>query len=136
MADEVNELARQMDQYLISHDKAAKQVLILDEHIQQITKRALNASENDSTRTSHLMLRKSVVEGVREMYQQYRRRKWKELQKFVKEVISRLQPDGVAVSADIDDVPGEDGDEAENSEGTEMATRTYAEYFCSIHRTG
>lgn len=75
-----------------------------------------------------------MVEGIREMYQQYRRRKWRELQKFVKDVISRLQPDGVAVSAEIDDVP--DDDDVENSEGTDMTTRTYAEYFCSTHRDG
>lgn len=31
MADEVSDLARQMEQYLNSHDKAAKQVLILGE---------------------------------------------------------------------------------------------------------
>ncbi|XP_069113121.1 uncharacterized protein [Argopecten irradians] len=77
---QIASLALELQSLLIAHDKAFTQIQLIDIKLSDLTAKILSADDegHDGLRL-HLLNRKSVVEGVRHTYHQYRVAKWNKI---------------------------------------------------------
>ncbi|XP_050393138.2 uncharacterized protein LOC126811505, partial [Patella vulgata] len=79
------EMAKELQHLLMIHDKAVKHILDLDSKVCDMNQRTITLVDNEKTgQALQMMFRKTSVEGLREMYKQYRLKKWDEIQKLAK----------------------------------------------------
>ncbi|VDI30476.1 Hypothetical predicted protein [Mytilus galloprovincialis] len=81
--------SRKLRELIVSHDNAARQILILGIKINDLQQRLLKLSRSDLTDTESIMYslmdqRKSMTEFIHDMYQVYRLIKWQQIQMMVK----------------------------------------------------
>ncbi|ESP04984.1 hypothetical protein LOTGIDRAFT_230035 [Lottia gigantea] len=91
---DVMELAAELQKLLSIHDKTVKYILDLDSRVCDLNHRSLALINLDKTgQALHMMHKKATLESVREMYKHYRCKKWTEIQKLSKKIMSQLSPE-------------------------------------------
>ncbi|XP_076074232.1 uncharacterized protein LOC143045536 [Mytilus galloprovincialis] len=79
----VLDYAQQLKNLLTSHDQAVTQLNLLEGKIQQLDHYLFTADINGSHGyRKHLMIQKSTTLGIRKMYNQYREKKWNQIQEL------------------------------------------------------
>ncbi|XP_033742543.1 uncharacterized protein LOC117328993 [Pecten maximus] len=77
---EIAGLALELQSLLIAHDKAFTQVQLIDNKLSDLTAKLFSAHvEGHQGLRLHLLNRKSVIEGVRHAFHQYRVAKWNQI---------------------------------------------------------
>ncbi|XP_071159679.1 uncharacterized protein [Mytilus edulis] len=79
----VQAYAQQLKTLLTAHDQTVTQINLLEGKIQQLDHYLFTANINGSHGYSkHLLTQKSTTLGIRKMYNQYREKKWNQVQEL------------------------------------------------------
>ncbi|XP_060065134.1 uncharacterized protein LOC132545470 [Ylistrum balloti] len=88
-------LALELRTLLVAHDKAFTQIQLIDIKLSDLEVKVLSAhAEGQQGLQLHLLNRKSVIEGVRHAFHQYRVDKWNQIRTLSKLIIDTLAIDG------------------------------------------
>ncbi|KAK6171034.1 hypothetical protein SNE40_019294 [Patella caerulea] len=111
------------------HDHSVQQLQYLDEIIQSLDFKISSRSEEGYISGGYqLILRKGVVQGIRETFDMYRRVKWEQIQDCVNGIISDLQ-------GEINSPPSNTNqDSFSEATGSESSFDSFSMEFCELHR--
>ncbi|XP_060083547.1 uncharacterized protein LOC132562794 [Ylistrum balloti] len=113
--------AKKLHSLLIAHDKAAKQVHFLDDQLIRLDRQVFLSTLDDAhSLVLHLLTRKSIIQGVRKMFDQYRSTKQYQVQELSTLILSSL-------GGEMDlEMPVTAGMSEETDELARMSTTNYS----------
>ncbi|OWF56454.1 uncharacterized protein LOC110447299 [Mizuhopecten yessoensis] len=125
---EIAGLALELQTLLIAHDKAFTQIQLIDSKLSTLTAKIFSAHEEGHQGLRlHLLSRKSVVEGVRQAFHQYRVIKWNQIRE-----LSNLILDTFAIDSSTLPLPPQPDHVHQQIEEDDLATTlTIAYSVCS-----
>ncbi|XP_021359118.1 uncharacterized protein LOC110454094 [Mizuhopecten yessoensis] len=125
---EIAGLALELQTLLIAHDKAFTQIQLIDSKLSTLTAKIFSAHvEGHQGLRLHLLSRKSVVEGVRQAFHQYRVIKWNQIRE-----LSNLILDTFAIDSSALPLPPQPDHVHQQIEEDDLATTlTLAYSVCS-----
>ncbi|XP_069128472.1 uncharacterized protein [Argopecten irradians] len=114
--------AQKLQSLLLAHDKATKQVNFLDDHLLRLDRQLFFSTLDDAHSLGlHLLTRKSIIQGVRRMFDQYRSTKHRQVQELSALVLTSLG----AGEPDLE-MPATSGRSTETDELAMMSTANYS----------
>ncbi|XP_060083544.1 uncharacterized protein LOC132562791 [Ylistrum balloti] len=113
--------AQKLQSLLLAHDKAAKQVSFLDDQMLRLDRQLFLSTLDDAhSLVLHLLTRKSIIQGVRKMFDQYRSTKQHQVQELSALILSSL-------GGEMDlEIPVTAGRNVETDELARMSTTNYS----------
>ncbi|XP_060083545.1 uncharacterized protein LOC132562792 [Ylistrum balloti] len=113
--------AKKLHSLLIAHDRAAKQVHFLDDQLIRLDRQVFLSTIDDAhSLVLHLLTRKSIIQGVRKMFDQYRSTKQYQVQELSALILSSL-------GGEMDlEMPVTAGMSVETDELARMSTTNYS----------
>ncbi|XP_033732683.1 uncharacterized protein LOC117322063 isoform X1 [Pecten maximus] len=113
--------AQKLQSLLLAHDNAAKQVNFLDDQLTRLDRQLFLSTLDDAhSLVLHLLTRKSIIQGVRRMFDQYRSTKNRQVQELSALVLTSLGGD-----PDLE-MPATSGRTVETDELARMSTTNYS----------
>ncbi|XP_033732687.1 uncharacterized protein LOC117322063 isoform X3 [Pecten maximus] len=113
--------AKKLQSLLLAHDNAAKQVNFLDDQLTRLDRQLFLSTLDDAhSLVLHLLTRKSIIQGVRRMFDQYRSTKNRQVQELSALVLTSLGGD-----PDLE-MPATSGRTVETDELARMSTTNYS----------
>ncbi|XP_033732686.1 uncharacterized protein LOC117322063 isoform X2 [Pecten maximus] len=113
--------AKKLQSLLLAHDNAAKQVNFLDDQLIRLDRQLFVSTLDDAhSLVLHLLTRKSIIQGVRRMFDQYRSTKNRQVQELSALVLTSLGGD-----PDLE-MPATSGRTVETDELARMSTTNYS----------
>ncbi|XP_033732688.1 uncharacterized protein LOC117322064 [Pecten maximus] len=113
--------AQKLQSLLLAHDNAAKQVNFLDDQLTRLDRQLFLSTLDDAhSPVLHLLTRKSIIQGVRRMFDQYRSTKNRQVQELSALVLTSLGGD-----PDLE-MPATSGRTVETDELARMSTTNYS----------
>ncbi|OWF53929.1 uncharacterized protein LOC110445764 [Mizuhopecten yessoensis] len=86
--------AQKLQNLLLAHDRAAKQVNFLDDQLLRLDRQLFYSTLDDThSLVLHLLTRKSIIQGVRRMFDQYLSTKKRQVQELSALILTSLGGD-------------------------------------------